>query len=193
MKEKYFAHSTAVIDENCEIGAKSKIWHFSHLMPLSKLGEGCTIGQNVFIASHVVLGDNVKVQNNVSVFTGVECEDNVFLGPSCVFTNVRNPRSEVDRSKEFEKTLVKVGATIGANATIRCGITIGKYAFVGAGTVVLNSIPDYALVVGNPARQIGWVSEYGEKLVFDAAGFAICPRSKEKYCLKEGQVEKLNH
>jgi UDP-2-acetamido-3-amino-2,3-dideoxy-glucuronate N-acetyltransferase len=192
MAEKnYFAHETAVIDEGCTIGAGTKIWHFSHIMTGAVLGERCNIGQNVVISPDVVLGSNCKVQNNVSVYTGVTCGDDVFLGPSCVFTNVVNPRSAVNRKSEYLKTHVGNGATIGANATIVCGHDIGKYAFIGAGAVVTKTIPDYALVVGNPARQIGWVSEYGHRLEFDNAGIAICPETKQEYKLENNQVERI--
>lgn len=190
-KKDYFAHTTAVVDEGCEIGAGSKIWHFSHIMPGCKIGENCNIGQNVVISPQVVLGNNVKVQNNVSVYTGVECEDDVFLGPSCVFTNITNPRSAVNRKNQYEKTLVKRGATIGANATIVCGITIGEFAFIGAGAVVTKSLPAYALVVGNPSKQIGWMSEYGHRLNFDEAGIAVCAESGEKYRLQNNIVSKI--
>jgi UDP-2-acetamido-3-amino-2,3-dideoxy-glucuronate N-acetyltransferase len=189
--KNYFAHETAVIDDGCEIGAGTKIWHFSHIMPNCKIGEGCNIGQNVVVSPGVVLGKNVKVQNNVSIYTGVVCEDDVFLGPSMVFTNVINPRSAINRKNEYAKTMVKKGVSIGANATIVCGHDIGKYAFIGAGAVVTKSVADYALVVGNPARQTGWMSEYGHKLKFDLNGLAECPESKEKYQLKEGKVVKL--
>ncbi len=187
----YIAHETAVIDEGCEIGAGTKIWHFSHIMPNCKIGEGCNIGQNVVVSPQVVLGKNVKVQNNVSIYTGVVCEDDVFLGPSMVFTNVINPRSAINRKNEYAKTVVKKGASIGANATIVCGHDIGMYAFIGAGAVVTKSVPDYALVIGNPAKQTGWMSEYGHKLKFDNEGFAECPETKEKYQLKYGSVIKL--
>jgi len=186
----YFAHETAVIDEDCEIGSGTKIWHFSHIMPNCRIGEGCNIGQNVVVSPQVVLGKNVKVQNNVSIYTGVVCEDDVFLGPSMVFTNVINPRSAINRKNEYAKTVVKKGASIGANATIVCGHDIGRYAFIGAGAVVTKSVPD-ALVIGNPARQTGWMSEYGHKLKFDDQGFAECPESKEKYQLISGKVIKL--
>lgn len=186
----YFAHETAVIDENCEIGKGTKIWHFSHIMPNCKIGERCNIGQNVVVSPDVVLGNNVKVQNNVSIYTGVFCEDDVFLGPSMVFTNVINPRSAVARKDEYRKTIVKKGASIGANATIVCGHDIGAYAFIGAGAVVTKHVPDYALVVGNPARQMGWVSEYGHRLKFDANGDASCPETNEKYLLKDNIVRK---
>lgn len=184
----YFVHETAIVDKPCTIGEGTKIWHFSHLMPDCQLGTACNLGQNVFVASGVQLGNNVKVQNNVSIYTGVICEDDVFLGPSMVFTNVINPRSEVPRMDEYQTTLVKKGATIGANATIICGNTIGTYAFVGAGSVVTKSVAPYALVVGNPAQQIGWVSAYGHRLVFDENGKASCPESGEQYILKDGQV-----
>ena len=187
----YFAHPTAVIDEGCEIGKDTKIWHFSHIMPNCKIGAACNIGQNVFIASEVILGNNVKIQNNVSLYTGVICEDDVFLGPSMVFTNIINPRSGVIRRGEYSKTILRKGATIGANATIICGHEIGEYAFIGAGAVVTKQVPPYALVVGNPAKQIGWMSEYGHRLHFDEKGMAECPESKEKYQLAEGKVEKF--
>jgi UDP-2-acetamido-3-amino-2,3-dideoxy-glucuronate N-acetyltransferase len=180
---KYFAHETAVIDEGCQIGEGTKIWHFSHIMPNCILGSSCNIGQNVVISPEVVLGNNVKVQNNVSIYTGVICEDDVFLGPSMVFTNVMNPRSAVIRRDSYLKTIVKQGASIGANATIVCGHDIGRYAFIGAGAVVTKHVPDYALVVGNPARQIGWMSEYGHRLNFDENGLAECPESGQKYRL----------
>ncbi|NQX93233.1 MAG: N-acetyltransferase, partial [Flavobacteriales bacterium] len=187
----YFAHETAVIDEGCEIGEGTKIWHFSHIMPKSKMGKKCNVGQNVVISPDVVLGDNVKVQNNVSIYTGVICEDDVFLGPSCVFTNVINPRSAVARKDEYRKTIVKQGASIGANATIVCGHDIGKFAFIGAGAVVTKTVPDYALVVGNPARQMGWMSEFGHRLEFDENGLATCPESGANYQLKNDQVTKV--
>jgi UDP-2-acetamido-3-amino-2,3-dideoxy-glucuronate N-acetyltransferase len=188
----YFAHPTAVIDEGCEIGEGTKIWHFSHVMPGCRLGKNCNLGQNVVISPEVVLGENVKVQNNVSIYTGVICDDDVFLGPSMVFTNVINPRSAVNRKSEYAKTHVGKGASIGANATIVCGHDIGKYAFVGAGAVVTRAVPDYALVVGNPSRQTGWMSEYGHKLEFDKEGFAVCKESGEKYQLKENKVSRIN-
>lgn len=191
MKENYFAHPTAVIDEGCEIGAGVKIWHFSHIMPGSAIGDNCNIGQNVFISSGVILGKNVKVQNNVSLYEGVICDDDVFLGPSVVFTNVINPRSAIVRKHEYKKTVVKKGASIGANATIVCGNNIGEYAFIGAGAVVTKEVPPYALVIGNPARQTGWVSEYGIPLKFDESGNAICRESGEKYNLKDNRVKKL--
>jgi UDP-2-acetamido-3-amino-2,3-dideoxy-glucuronate N-acetyltransferase len=180
---KYFAHETAVIDEGCQIGEGTKIWHFSHIMPNCTIGLSCNIGQNVVISPEVILGNNVKVQNNVSIYTGVICEDDVFLGPSMVFTNVMNPRSAVVRRDSYLKTIVKQGASIGANATIVCGHDIGRYAFIGAGAVVTKHVPDYALVVGNPARQIGWMSEYGHRLNFDENGVAECPESGQKYRL----------
>lgn len=191
MEEKYFAHETAVIDENCQIGEGTKIWHFSHIMSGSVIGARCNIGQNVVISPEVILGNNVKVQNNVSVYTGVICDDDVFLGPSCVFTNVTNPRSSVNRKSSYAKTHVGKGATIGANATIVCGHDIGAYAFIGAGAVVTKDVPAYALLVGNPARQLGWMSEYGHRLHFNGEGIAECPESHEKYRLKEGVVFKL--
>ena len=180
---KYFAHETAVIDEGCQIGEGTKVWHFSHIMPNCTIGLSCNIGQNVVISPEVILGNNVKVQNNVSIYTGVICEDDVFLGPSMVFTNVMNPRSAVIRRDSYLKTIVKKGASIGANATIVCGHNIGRYAFIGAGAVVTKHVPDYALVVGNPARQIGWMSEYGHRLNFDENGVAECPESGQKYRL----------
>ncbi len=192
MKSKgYFAHETAVVDQGADIGAGTKIWHFSHVMPNSKLGENCNIGQNVVISPEVVLGKNVKVQNNVSTYTGVICEEDVFLGPSCVFTNVINPRSGVNRRGSYSKTLVKKGASIGANATIVCGHDIGKFAFVGAGAVVTKTIPDYALVVGNPSEQIGWMSEYGHRLNFDENNKAICEESKQEYELSNDKVVRV--
>lgn len=187
----YFAHDTAVIDDNCVIGTNTKIWHFSHVMSNSKIGEKCNIGQNVVISPYVVLGNNVKVQNNVSIYTGVICEDDVFLGPSMVFTNVINPRSAVNRKDQYKKTLVKQGASIGANATIVCGNNIGKYALVGAGAVVTKEVKDYALVIGNPAKQIGWVSEYGHRLNFNADGIALCDESDQEYEFIEGKVIRL--
>lgn len=187
----YFAHATAVVDPDCEIGEGTKIWHFSHIMSHCKIGKNCNIGQNVVVSPEVVLGNMVKVQNNVSIYTGVICEDEVFLGPSMVFTNVTNPRSAVNRKGSYERTLVKKGASIGANATIVCGHTIGRFAFIGAGTVVTKDVPDYALVVGNPGRQMGWMSEYGHRLSFDKQGHAVCPESGEQYELKNGQVNKL--
>lgn len=188
---KYFAHPSAVIDEGCEIGEGTKIWHFSHLMNGCKLGKNCNLGQNVVVSPGVVLGNNVKVQNNVSIYTGVSCEDDVFLGPSMVFTNVINPRSAVNRKSEYAKTHVGKGASIGANATIVCGHDIGKYAFIGAGAVVTKNVPDYALVIGNPSRQTGWMSEFGHKLEFDAKGKATCKESGETYKLENNTVTKL--
>ena len=188
--KKYFAHETAIVDEGCEIGSGTKIWHFSHIMPDCKIGENCNIGQNVVISPQVVLGKNVKVQNNVSIYTGVICEDDVFLGPSMVFTNVINPRSAVNRKNEYAKTIVKKGASIGANATIVCGHDIGAFAFIGAGAVVTKTVPDYALVVGNPARQTGWMSEYGQKLLFNNENEAVCSETGEKYFLLKGMVKK---
>lgn len=187
----YFAHETAVIDEGVEIGKGTRIWHFSHLMTGCKLGEGCNLGQNVVVSPEVILGNNVKVQNNVSIYTGVICEDDVFLGPSMVFTNVINPRSAVVRRDSYVKTLVQKGATIGANATIVCGNLIGKYAFVGAGAVVIHEVKPYALVVGNPSRQVGWMSEYGHRLEFNEQGLATCPESGEIYKLDGGSVRKI--
>ena len=183
--DDFFAHETAVIDQGCEILSGTKIWHFSHIMPNCKIGEDCNIGQNVVISPEVVLGRNVKVQNNVSIYTGVTCEDDVFLGPSMVFTNVINPRSAIKRKDQYLKTVVKKGASIGANATIVCGHDIGEYAFVGAGAVVTKNVPDFALVIGNPAKQLGWVSIYGHRLTFDENNEATCPESKEKYKLIE--------
>lgn len=192
MEPKPFeAHSTAVIDEGCEIGSGTKIWHFSHIMPNCKIGANCNIGQNVVISPEVILGNNVKVQNNVSIYTGVICEDDVFLGPSMVFTNVTNPRSAINRRGQYAKTIVKKGASIGANATIVCGHDIGSFAFIGAGAVVTKNVPDYAMVVGNPAKQIGWMSEYGSKLGFDKNGEAICEDSGERYKLEGNQVKKI--
>lgn len=188
----YFAHGSAVIDEGCQIGEGTKIWHFSHIMPNCVIGERCNIGQNVVVSPGVKLGSNVKVQNNVSIYTGVECEDDVFLGPSMVFTNITNPRSAVIRRDQYAKTLVKKGASIGANATIVCGHDIGRYAFIGAGAVVTKTVPDFALVVGNPARQIGWMSAFGHRLEFDNEGVATCPESKERYLLRDKTVKKLN-
>ncbi len=191
MATNYFAHETAVIDDNCSIGDGTKIWHFSHIMSNSTIGYKCNLGQNVVVSPAVILGNNVKVQNNVSIYTGVICEDDVFLGPSMVFTNVINPRSAVIRKDEYKKTIVKKGASIGANATIICGNNIGEYALIGAGSVVTKEIKPYALVVGNPAKQIGWISEYGHRLQFDDEGIAICPESNEKYQLKNDKVHKI--
>ncbi len=191
MEKKYFAHETAVIDEGCKIGQGTKIWHFSHIMSNSTLGENCNIGQNVVVSPDVVLGKNVKVQNNVSLYTGVICEDDVFLGPSMVFTNIVNPRSAVIRKGEYVKTIVRKGASIGANATIVCGHDIGEFAFIGAGAVVTKEVLPYALVVGNPAKHIGWMSKYGHRLNFDETGIAECPESRVKYELKDGRVRKV--
>lgn len=188
---EFFAHPTAVIDEPCRIGAGTKIWHFSHIMPHAVIGKDCNLGQNVLIGSHVILGNNVRVQNNVSVYEGVECEDDVFLGPSAVLTNVINPRSAISRKNEFRKTIIRKGATIGANATIVCGNEIGKYAFIGAGAVVTKPVPNYALINGNPGRQTGWMSECGHKLHFEN-NKAICPQSKDEYVLENGAVRKLS-
>jgi len=187
----YYAHPTAIIDEGCKIGKGTKIWHFSHIMKDCEIGENCNIGQNVVVSPGVKLGKNVKVQNNVSIYTGVICEDDVFLGPSMVFTNISNPRSAIIRRDKYEITIVKRGASIGANATIVCGHTIGEYAFVGAGAVITKDVKPYALVVGNPARQVGWMSEYGHRLIFDEKGIAICPESNEKYKLENNQVSKI--
>jgi UDP-2-acetamido-3-amino-2,3-dideoxy-glucuronate N-acetyltransferase len=184
----YFAHESAVIDDGCSIGNGTKIWHFSHIMSNCTIGEKCNIGQNVVVSPNVILGNNVKIQNNVSLYTGVECEDDVFLGPSMVFTNVINPRSGVNRRDQYSKTIVRKGASIGANATIVCGHDIGEYAFIGAGAVVTKTVLPFALVVGNPARQIGWMSEFGHRLEFNADGMAICPESKQEYKLDNGHV-----
>lgn len=188
----YKAHESAFVDEGCEIGEGTRIWHFSHIMPGCKIGMNCNIGQNVVISPDVVLGNNVKIQNNVSIYTGVICDDDVFLGPSMVFTNVMNPRSAVNRRSEYLKTHVGKGASIGANATIVCGHDIGAFAFIGAGAVVTKNVPAYALVIGNPARQTGWMSEYGHKLKFDAEGLANCPESKEQYKLENNTVRKIS-
>ncbi len=190
-QKEYFVHESAIVDDGAVIGKGTKIWHFCHIMGSAVLGNNCNLGQNVFVASDVRLGNNVKVQNNISIYTGVECEDDVFLGPSMVFTNVINPRSSVNRRGQYSKTLVKKGASIGANATIVCGNNIGKFAFIGAGSVVTKSVPDYALVAGNPAKQIGWMSEYGHRLEFDKKGFAICKESKETYKLVDQKVSKV--
>lgn len=187
----YFAHETSVIDEGCIIGNGVRIWHFSHIMEGCTIGDECNIGQNVVVSPGVVLGRNVKIQNNVSIYTGVICEDDVFLGPSMVFTNVVNPRSAVNRRGSYTRTVVKKGASIGANATIVCGHDIGEYAFIGAGAVVTKEVPAYALVVGNPARHAGWMSEFGHRLKFDEKGIAVCPESLERYLLKDGHVRKL--
>lgn len=191
MEKDFYSHPTAVIDEGCTIGKGTKVWHFSHIMPNCVIGENCNIGQNVVISPEVVLGSNVKIQNNVSLYTGVTCDDDVFLGPSCVFTNVTNPRSAVNRRGQYAKTHVGKGASVGANATIVCGHDIGAYAFIGAGAVVTKNVPAYALLVGNPAKQLGWMSEYGHRLQFDAAGIAVCPESKEQYKLDQGAVSKV--
>lgn len=191
MNQDYKAHETAVIDEGCVIGKGTSIWHFSHIMTGCRIGENCNLGQNVVVSPDVVLGNNVKVQNNVSIYTGVICEDDVFLGPSMVFTNVTNPRSAVNRRGQYAATLVKKGATIGANATVVCGHNIGEYALIGAGSVITKDIPPYALVVGNPSRQIGWVSEYGHRLNFNNEGIALCPESNQKYKLSDRRVSRL--
>lgn len=191
MKTEYFCHETAVVDEGCTIGKGTNIWHFTHLMTGSVLGENCNLGQNVVVSPDVVLGNNVKVQNNVSIYTGVICEDDVFLGPSMVFTNIVNPRSAVIRKGEYVTTRVRKGASIGANATVICGNDIGEYAFIGAGAVVTKEVKPYALVVGNPGKHVGWMSEYGQRLEFDAEGMATCPESKEKYMLKDNFVMKI--
>ena len=191
MGKEYFAHETAVIDDGCSIGKGTKIWHFTHIMSDSIIGENCNLGQNVVVSPQVKLGKNIKVQNNISIYTGVICEDDVFLGPSMVFTNVFNPRSAVIRKDEYRETYVEKGASIGANATIICGIRIGKYAFIGAGAVVHKDVKPYSLIVGNPGRPIGWMSEFGHRLNFDDNGLAECPESKEKYVLKDGMVNKI--
>lgn len=188
---EYFAHSSAIVDDGCQVGAGTKIWHFSHIMPGCIIGNNCNIGQNVVISPKVVLGNNVRIQNNVSVYEGVICEDDVFLGPSMVFTNVINPRSAVSRKHEYLKTWVKKGASIGANATIVCGNEIGEYAFIGAGAVVTKPVPAYALVIGNPARQSGWMSEHGHKLKFDESGKAVCPESGQEYLLSNNKVTRI--
>jgi UDP-2-acetamido-3-amino-2,3-dideoxy-glucuronate N-acetyltransferase len=188
----YFVHESSYVDEPCQIGKGTKIWHFSHVMKNSIIGENCNIGQNVVVSPDVQLGNNVKIQNNVSIYTGVVCEDDVFLGPSMVFTNVINPRSSVIRKEEYMKTIVKKGASIGANATIVCGNNIGKYAFIGAGAVVIKEVPDYALIVGNPSRNIGWMSEFGERLNFDSTGIAICDNTGLKYKLRNNLVNKID-
>lgn len=190
MEKDYFAHESAIIDQDCMIGAGTKIWHFSHIMSHCEIGENCNIGQNVVVSNGVKLGKNVKIQNNVSIYTGVICEDDVFLGPSMVFTNVINPRSAVNRRGQYSETIVRRGASIGANATIVCGHNIGEFAFIGAGAVVTKEVPSYALVIGNPARQAGWMSEFGHKLTFNAEGKARCPESGEVYELKDGKVSK---
>lgn len=189
MQEKaYFSHETALIDEGCQVGKGTKIWHFSHLMSGCSIGQNCNLGQNVVVSPGVELGNNVKVQNNVSIYTGVICADDVFVGPSVVFTNVKNPRSEINRRDQYAQTKVGQGATIGANATIVCGNDIGAYAFIGAGAVVTKYVPPFALVVGNPARHIGWMSKYGHRLIFDGKGEAVCPESQERYQLENGKV-----
>lgn len=188
----YFAHETAVVDNGCTIADDVKIWHFSHIMPDCEIGEKCNIGQNVVISSGVKLGKNVKVQNNVSIYTGVECEDDVFLGPSMVFTNILNPRSAVIRRDQYVTTLMQKGASVGANATIICGNKIGKYCLIGAGAVITKDVPDYALLVGNPAKQIGWVSEYGHRLTFNDQGLATCEESNQEYQLENSQVNRIN-
>jgi len=193
MEKLYFSHETAIIDEGCTIGKGTKIWHFSHIMSKCVIGENCNIGQNVVVSPEVTLGNNVRVQNNVSIYTGVICEEDVFLGPSMVFTNVINPRSAISRKNEFMQTLVEKGATIGANATIVCGNKIGRYAFIGAGAVVTKEVQPYSLVLGNPAKHVGWMSEYGQRLNFSREGFATCPESNEKYILENGYVRKLNN
>jgi len=187
----FFAHETAVVDEGCEIGRGTRIWHFSHIMSGARLGENCNLGQNVLVSDDVILGNNVKVQNNVSIYTGVTCEDDVFLGPSMVFTNIVNPRSAVVRKGEYVKTLVGKGASIGANATIICGNNLGEFCFIGAGAVVTKDVPAYALVVGNPGKQVGWMSEFGHRLHFNDQHLAVCPESGEKYELKNGEVSKV--
>ena len=192
MDKEYFAHETAVIDKDCKIGKGTKIWHFSHIMTGSEIGENCNIGQNVVVSPGVKLGKNVKVQNNISIYTGVICEDDVFLGPSMVFTNVINPRSAIVRKDSYMTTIVEKGASIGANSTIVCGNKIGSYSFIGAGAVVTKEVKPYALVIGNPARQTGWMSEYGHKLNFDSNGVATCPESGEGYRLANGKVSKSN-
>jgi UDP-2-acetamido-3-amino-2,3-dideoxy-glucuronate N-acetyltransferase len=189
--DKYFAHETAVIDKDCEIGEGTKIWHFSHIMSACRIGESCNIGQNVVISPAVCLGKNVKIQNNVSVYTGVICEDDVFLGPSMVFTNVINPRSHVNRKNEYAETIVRKGASIGANATIICGNEIGAYAMIGAGAVITKPVKAFALLVGNPAKQIGWVSENGHRLHFDNQGFAVCPETNQEYQLENNEIKRI--
>lgn len=187
----FFAHETAVVDDGCEIGKGTRIWHFSHIMSGAILGENCNLGQNVLVSDDVILGNNVKVQNNVSIYTGVICEDDVFLGPSMVFTNITNPRSAIVRKGSYAKTLVGKGASIGANATIICGNTLGEYCFIGAGAVITKNVPAFALVVGNPGKQVGWMSEYGHRLHFDEQNLAICPESGDKYELINGVVSKV--
>lgn len=192
MEEQYYVHPSAIVDEPCTIGEGTKIWHFSHIMSQCVIGKKCNIGQNVVISPEVVLGNNVKIQNNVSVYTGVTCDDDVFLGPSCVFTNVINPRSGVNRRGQYDKTHVGKGASIGANATIVCGHDIGPYAFIGAGAVVTKTVPAYALVVGNPAKHIGWMSEYGHRLSFNEDGLAVCEESGQHYQLKQNTVTRIS-
>jgi UDP-2-acetamido-3-amino-2,3-dideoxy-glucuronate N-acetyltransferase len=187
----FFAHETAVVDDGCEIGKGTRIWHFSHVMSGARLGENCNLGQNVLVSDDVILGNNVKVQNNVSIYTGVICEDDVFLGPSMVFTNIVNPRSAIVRKGAYVKTLVGKGASIGANATIICGNNLGEFCFIGAGAVVTKDVPAYALVVGNPGKHVGWMSEYGHRLHFDEQNLAICTESGDKYELKNGEVNKV--
>ena len=191
MEKEYFVHISSFVDDGCKIGKGTKVWHFCHIMSSCVIGENCNIGQNVVVSPNVTLGNNVRVQNNVSIYTGVICEDDVFLGPSMVFTNVINPRSAISRKNEYKQTLVKKGATIGANATIVCGITLGEYAFIGAGAVVTKDVKPYSLVVGNPGKHIGWMSEYGQRLNFDSNGIAVCPESQERYIVEEGIVKKF--
>ncbi len=186
--KNFFSHESTFVEDNCKIGKGTKIWHFSHVMEGATIGDNCNLGQNVVVSSKVILGNNVKVQNNVSIYTGVICEDDVFLGPSVVFTNVINPRSVINRQNEFKSTLVKKGATIGANATIICGITLGNYCFIGAGAVVTKDVLPYALVLGNPSKQVGWISEYGHKLIFNDEGYAVCSESLERYQLKKSNI-----
>ncbi len=188
----YFKHSSAIVDEGCSIGEGTKIWHFSHIMPDCSIGQNCNIGQNVVVSPEVVLGNNVKIQNNVSIYTGVKCEDDVFLGPSMVFTNVINPRSAVNRRGQYSETIVRKGASIGANATIVCGHNIGEFAFIGAGTVVTKEVPAYALIVGNPGRQVGWMSEYGHRLKFNEENIAVCIESGNKYQIEDNIVTKIS-
>jgi UDP-2-acetamido-3-amino-2,3-dideoxy-glucuronate N-acetyltransferase len=192
MNISFYIHPTAIIDQGAVIGEGTKIWHFCHISATSVIGEKCVLGQNVYVADHVQIGNNVKIQNNVSLYTGVICEDDVFLGPSMVFTNVINPRSGVNRKEEYKTTLVKTGASIGANATIVCGVTLGRFCFIGAGAVVTHNVPDYALVVGNPAHQTGWMSEAGEKLLFIDSRYAQCPLTGEKYVIEGGTVRKIS-
>jgi len=192
MEQAYFAHTSSFVDAGCQIGSGTKIWHFSHIMSNCTIGKDCTIGQNVVVSPDVILGNQVKVQNNVSIYTGVECEDEVFLGPSMVFTNVINPRSGINRKSEFRKTFLRKGVSIGANATVICGITIGAFAMIGAGAVVTKDVPNHALVVGVPGKQIGWVGEYGHRLNFDSEGIAICPESKQVYRFHEGEVSRIS-